>query len=269
MNTYTCNSVAEFYKMVYEDMINAPEISPKGIKTKEIIAPQILIINPRNRLAIHNDRKFSIKYAITESLMLFSPTNQLKYFSAYNDNIAQFSDDGKTLSGSYGNRIALNIPKMIQLLDLDDSTRQAVLPILGKEDVFIKTKDTPCTLALQFLIRDEKLNLITTMRSNDIIWGLPYDIFMFTTLQEIVANTLGMEIGWYLHRPGSLHLYETHYNLFEKVADKFENKRVIWSEDYETWIGYAQAHLDFVNGEIIYSPVEILSEVLKRGDTHA
>lgn len=49
--------------------------------------------------------------------------------------------------------------------------------------------------------------MFTVMRSNDVFLGLPHDIFCFTMLQEMLARTLGMELGVYKHAVGSLHLY--------------------------------------------------------------
>jgi thymidylate synthase len=46
------------------------------------------------------------------------------------------------------------------------------------------------------------------MRSNDVYLGLSHDIFSFTMLQEIVANSIGANLGSYIHMVGSLHLYE-------------------------------------------------------------
>ena len=46
------------------------------------------------------------------------------------------------------------------------------------------------------------------MRSNDIWFGLPYDIFQFTSLQILLSMELGVGIGTYTHICGSLHLYE-------------------------------------------------------------
>jgi thymidylate synthase len=45
------------------------------------------------------------------------------------------------------------------------------------------------------------------MRSNDIHWGLPHDVFCFTMLQEIIARSVSAEVGVYKHAVGSLHLY--------------------------------------------------------------
>mgnify|MGYP001616510912 FL=1 len=46
-------------------------------------------------------------------------------------------------------------------------------------------------------------------RSNDFILGLTYtNIVQFTTLQEVLASALGVDIGPYTHISTSLHLYE-------------------------------------------------------------
>ena len=246
---YEGEGLAEIYKAVYEDMLNANIISPRGLKTKEIICPQILIKNPRSRLAYHKDRKFSLKYALVESLLLIDKTKELKYFKRFNKNMINFSDDGQTLYGSYGYRIADYILSIIEKIKKDESSRQIVIPILRIEDVIKNAKDIPCTINMQIIIRDNKLNMITNMRSNDIIWGLPYDVFMFTTLQEIIANTLGYELGWYLHRPVSLHLYERHFEMFENVAKDFkevtfENKNTIFD-----WLNIKEDYKMFIDGK--------------------
>jgi thymidylate synthase len=58
------------------------------------------------------------------------------------------------------------------------------------------------------MVRDRRLHLLTHMRSNDVFKGLPHDVFAFTMIQEIVARSLGIELGGYKHAVGSLHLYE-------------------------------------------------------------
>ena len=46
------------------------------------------------------------------------------------------------------------------------------------------------------------------MRSNDLHRGTPYNLIQFTTLQEVMAGWLGVELGEYLHFADSLHVYE-------------------------------------------------------------
>jgi thymidylate synthase len=50
--------------------------------------------------------------------------------------------------------------------------------------------------------------MATTMRSQDLWTGLPYDMFFTTVLHELMAGWLGAELGDYHHQVDSLHLYE-------------------------------------------------------------
>jgi hypothetical protein len=114
---------------------------------------------------------------------------------------------------------------VIETLQTSPETRQAVLSIWHPMDAYevakARRKDIPCTLSLQFLVREGRLNLIVTMRSNDIWLGLPYDIFCWTTLQAFIAEELGLGMGWYQHQAGSLHLYEYNY-IDAKIAVDIE-----------------------------------------------
>jgi thymidylate synthase len=83
-----------------------------------------------------------------------------------------------------------------------------VLQLFDAADLAASHKEIPCTCTLQFLIRNGRLHLVTYMRSNDAYIGLPHDVFAFTMLQEILARTLGVQLGPYKHLVGSLHLYD-------------------------------------------------------------
>jgi thymidylate synthase len=50
--------------------------------------------------------------------------------------------------------------------------------------------------------------MFVNMRSNDAFVGLPSDLFAFTMIQEVVARSIGAEVGRYKHCVGSLHLYD-------------------------------------------------------------
>ena len=104
------------------------------------------------------------------------------------------------------------------MLKADPNTRQAVIHI--KDASNEQTKDLPCTLTLQFLIRGGKLNLIANMRSNDIWLGFPYDAFSFTCLQMKMAMELGVEVGFYIHMAGSMHLYKRNFVGDTEVKEK-------------------------------------------------
>ena len=216
---YIVESLADVYHIVGQDLLNNGSIvNPRGMICRELITPVIQINNPRSRLAFLPERKFNVLYALVESMMLFRQNNKVKMFTELNKRMSDFSDDGETLHGAYGHRVSGHIRNIIDKLDSDKDTRQAVLTIYCNDNS-VKTKDTPCTLNLHFMIRDDNVNMITYMRSNDIIWGTPYDIFMFTTLQQVIANTFGIDVGWYRHICSSLHVYEQHFEMLDHMKN--------------------------------------------------
>ncbi|TKC19102.1 thymidylate synthase [Robertmurraya kyonggiensis] len=201
--------------------------SPRGLETKEILGASFELTNPRNRVIINKKRKMSISFAIGEFLWYLRGSNQLEIINYYNKRYKNYSDDGETLYGAYGKRIfgQTNTESQSQWsvlkekLKNDPSSRQAVISIFTSKDLNHNSKDIPCTCLLQFFIRNNALHCITYMRSNDIIWGLPYDVFSFTMFQELLANQLGVNLGTYKHFAGSLHLYSNHYNLSHEIQN--------------------------------------------------
>jgi hypothetical protein len=65
------------------------------------------------------------------------------------------------------------------------------------------------------------------MRSADAVWGLTYDLFSFTLLQEMMLNELrssgmdDLELGEYIHTAGSLHIYERHFGMAEAATNSY------------------------------------------------
>lgn len=211
-------SFANAYKYLRHQLSTHGRIeAPRGLVTKELLHVTFEITNPRSRLWFHPDRKFSLPFACAEATLLFDPSNYVETIAFFNQRMRRFSDDGVHLYGDYGKRIAHYLPDLVRKLREDPSTRQAIIPILRIDDIRAETKDFPCTSLLHFLIRDQKLHLFVSMRSNDLYWGTGYDVFVFTVLQEILANELDIELGSYYHTVHSLHVYERHFEWLETM----------------------------------------------------
>ena len=130
------------------------------------------------------------------------------------------NEETGTFDGIYGRRLAVGLPEVYDALNEDPDTRQAVASIWAPDTLRWmrehKSKDTPCTLGLQFFTvsdhdgRSQGLDLHVTMRSNDLHWGWPYDVAAFCSLQLAMANCLGLKPNAYHHTCGSLHLYADH-----------------------------------------------------------
>lgn len=105
-----------------------------------------------------------------------------------------------------------------RLLCSDPDSRQAVIQLYDPQRDTVGHRDVPCTLNYRFFVRRGRLEMHTTMRSNDVWLGLPYDLFTATMLHELMADWLGVELGTYHHHVDSLHLYAQHDHAAAEVA---------------------------------------------------
>jgi thymidylate synthase len=76
------------------------------------------------------------------------------------------------------------------------------------------------------------------MRSNDLLWGTPYDVNGFCFIQEMLASWLGVELGNYIHQAGSMHLYEERVSqltcLLEDNSVNNESNRNFTGDKFQT-----------------------------------
>lgn len=187
--------------------------SRDGAVVGEVINAITIIDDPTRCIIQSPIRKMPIRYAVGELLWYMSANNNLSEIQKYTSAWDRMSDDGKTVNSNYGHKIHKfygfdqwgDIKKR---LTADPMSRQCVIHIKDPRPIENPTKDTPCTVCLQFFIRDNKLYMTTYMRSNDIWMGFPYDIFNFTAMQIKLSMELGIELGTYTHIAGSLHMYQ-------------------------------------------------------------
>ena len=169
-------SVEEAFHLILDDLSRYGTISsPRNHRICELQNVNIIVENPRARIIACPERKFSAAYAFGELAWYLSGRNDVETMGYYSKFIKNCSDDGETLNSAYGYRIFTgNHPKIgfdqwencIRLLRNDKDSRQAVIHLHTPNDK--KTKDEVCTMSLQFLIRDNKLNMIvTTLRKEE------------------------------------------------------------------------------------------------------
>jgi thymidylate synthase len=215
------------------------EITVRGKNVTELLNYSFTLTNPRNRLLnIHGRNEKMRRYIFGELMWYLSGSDKTDYISKYSKFWKNISDDGKHANSAYGKYIFGSMSRKgdgvnycaifdhcerytqwewcKELLQNDPNTREAVINI--KPVQMYDTKDVVCTLALNFYLRNNKLYLTTYMRSNDVIKGLTYDVFMFTFLQELMAAELNVELGEYNHVVTNMHLYEDDYELAKNIS---------------------------------------------------
>ena len=197
---------------------NGEYTCPRGIPTREVRGVSFTLGDPRRRCILNPRRRWSLPLAIGELCWHLSGSRKAAVLAYYAPTWTGYADAQGEIRGScYGSKIFNSPPSPTvweltrQLLTIDPATRRAVLYFNdATAHLDPSCPDAACATSLQFILRNGALDAILTMRSNDAILGLPYDIFLFTSLQELMAVDLGVSLGAYHHFVGSLHLYEKH-----------------------------------------------------------
>jgi thymidylate synthase len=204
------------------------QAAPRDLSTSELTPFSFSIADPRRRYVSVPERRWSISYAIGELAWHLRGSDAVEEIAFYAPRWRKLANGKAAISGSsYGAKIfsrrhgqQSQWERVLAVLREDRATRRAVLYFADPDADSLDPKaDVACALSLQLLIRGRQLDAICTMRSNDAVLGLPYDVFLFTMLQEMAASALGCELGTYYHQVGSLHLYTSQIPLARRVIE--------------------------------------------------
>jgi thymidylate synthase len=187
------------------------EINPTKGSCREMAAATFELVNPRARVSRSSSRG-RLFSALGELCWYLSGSNRTEDIAYYVRYYRNFDENG-IIFGGYGPRLLSfdgvnQIDYVTRLLQDAPSSRKAVIQLFDHRDVVEPHADVPCTCTLQYLLRGGRLSAITYMRSNDVFRGMPHDLFCFTMLQELIARSVGAELGSYHHMVGSLHMYD-------------------------------------------------------------
>jgi len=208
------NLRGDYVELVRQVAFAGKTVETRGLATRELTAVTLVFPNILNPLLpVGVGRGVSSKLAAVEALQLISGVQRHDLIQKVTPNFdAVLVDQQDPDYGAYGPRIVDQVGDCLDVLLADPTTRRAVIAIWNEEDL-THDGDRPCTVFLQFLVRDNgygpALELHSHMRSQDVWLGVPYDIFMFTQLQHTVAYIMGLPVGQFVHHTTSLHMYET------------------------------------------------------------
>jgi thymidylate synthase len=223
--------------------------SPRGKMTMDITMLSFVIRNPRMRICASRD---NMRMGYPAALLAWNlgQRNDVAGLLPWNPNAAHFSDDDETVQGeNYGRRMWPSLQGALHVLKKDKFSRRAWVSVwkpgreygeavhdvhaeaevreqdelLGQMPV-MKSSNVPCCIGFGLRIVENKLVMQTVMRSQS-VWGVfPYDVFLFTTLQELIANELDVKLGWYEHVTLSAHCYDYEVKWIRAALEKQPTK---------------------------------------------
>jgi len=229
-NSMVSNNFNQGYYELHKYLVNSGEREPSRYgDTIELLNFKTAVLNPYQRCVGGYNRNINIFFLLAEALWIWAGRRDVKFLQIFNSNMGEFSDDGVHFHAPYGWRLrnygvdsmtAFNdsnkhsmigldqISYAISMLEKNSQDRRVVLGIWNAElDLNKQSKDLPCNDLLMLKVRNGKLHSTIANRSNDLDWGLATNIFQFSFITEIIANTLGVKLGTQTHNSQSLHLY--------------------------------------------------------------
>jgi len=217
MITIKANNVNEVYSIGINLLLNqgVKQASQHG-DTLEIDQPvSVCYKDPRQRVLFNKQRDINPFLHFFEPLWILAGREDVDFLQYLVPNMAKYSDNGSTYYGAYGRRMRGlpgmgddQIQKAIERLQKDPDSRQVVINIRDRNDLWYEGKDTPCNLMVMLKVRQGRLNMHVINRSNDFIWGLTgTNVCQFSMLQEYIADKLGVALGHYHQTTDSFHCY--------------------------------------------------------------
>lgn len=221
-----------------KNIIKNGEISsPRGMKIKEIVGHSIKV-PMKDPIITLTSRKMNFKFALGEAWWVTSGSNKVNDITQFMKRYKEYSDDGVFLNGAYGVKFIDQLRYIVDNLESDQDSRQAVLNIWRENPR--QSKDIPCTLSHQYLIRDGELHCIANMRSHDMVWGFSYDTFTFSmmakTIQTLLSKrNINVEMGTLTINQGSAHIYEKHWDEVDEWIKYLDKPEKDWEKDSFIW----------------------------------
>lgn len=221
-----------FIKCANELVTNGKIRSPRGLKTIELEDIWLKLNNINKNIVTLEERNIDLNYLNAELDWYKSGSLLVKDISKHSKFWNKLADSNGTINSNYGSLAFIDkyagksqFEWCIDKIKEDKETRQAVINYNQPKHKYDNNKDFVCTLNQLFRINDNnKLESRVFMRSNDLIYGLTYDLPWFTHVQKEIANETNFESGSYYHYTSSLHVYEKHWDMLKNISNAKEKK---------------------------------------------
>jgi len=192
-----------------------------GVATREVRGVKLVLTEPRARYIASQVRPLNSTFCIGNFLYFLSESSLVEPLRYYNPNAERFSDDGRLLHGAYGPRLLIQLSYIKSHLARDPTSRRAVTLVMDAGLDLVEeshSRDIPCPVSIQWLVRDGALEVHAVLRSQNVAMVFPYDVFLLTMIQEWLAADLGVRCGAFVQYVASLHYYAHEQDLAERIV---------------------------------------------------
>lgn len=186
-------------------------------------------------------KKIFFKGVIHELLWMLSGSSNIGYLKENNTKIwNEWADENDELGPVYGvqwrhwqNYIPHEfidglfikgegidqVRKVIDTLKKDPNSRRMIVSAYNVADLS-KMALEPCHTMFQFYTANNKLSCQLYQRSCDLGLGYAFNLSFYALLTHMIASTVGMEAGHFVHTIGDAHVYLDHVEPLKEQLDR-------------------------------------------------
>lgn len=237
------NFDVSYFKLMRDLVRDGKDVTVRGgQKTRELLGYEMKL-NPMQVVTSFPQRKFKLDYAFAEFLWYLAATPKVNRIGLLASMWDRLKDADGQVESNYGvymfqsvfapdNSSYSQFDWCMNELASDPSSRRAVIAINCDYHKHANPKDMPCTMFVQYILRDDVLHSFVRMRSNDAVYGLCNDVFTWAMMHQMMVYSLAKKTNnqklidnmmldkcVYTHSSESMHVYERHFDMMHSIAN--------------------------------------------------
>ena len=189
---FSGDTISEAWELSITELLKCSEFVPseRGMKTIELCNVLFKIKHP------DLEPKISSKYCFDKN-----------FIEAYSEKMKEYWKSIKERLFSYGKNNINQINTILNTLNNCWYSRRTFVSTWDP-NIDFNNSHPPCPVGLQFMIRNNQLNLTAFLRSNDAWMCAIPDMIELSKIQKEISFMLGVDIGSYNQLSVSYHIYE-------------------------------------------------------------
>ena len=174
-------------------------------------------------------RKIPLKVFIAEQIWFLMGNKNLAFLQRFTKIWDDFAEENNCVESAYGYRWRKHFGRdqirgLISLLQKDISSRHGVVLMWDPSDDGLANgtdkKNVPCPYTFTVQVIGGKLHLHLIIRSNDMMLGNPHDVAGFALLAHILAEKLGVGVGFLTISISNAHIYDIHFDQAREIVSR-------------------------------------------------
>lgn len=190
-----------------------------GTGTRSLFGYQMRF-NLQDGFPLVTTKKLHLKSIIHELLWFIKGDTNVNYLQEHGVRIwNEWADEKGELGPIYGKQwrrwerpdgsTVDQLGKAIDLIRSNPSSRRIIVNAWNVGEL-LDMALTPCHCLFQFYVAEGKLSCLLYQRSADTFLGVPFNIASYALLTHMVAQVCGLDVGYFVHSFGDVHLYLNH-----------------------------------------------------------